>query len=114
MSTDNENGDEVDPNTWTKVASGGLGDIIHWEPGFEALGEVQWILSNLEEIGEQNVDWKSLIGEHSYFASIEGSDFPPLYDERDFETLFGDFLTVVTESTEDQWFTAVTADLKTG
>jgi hypothetical protein len=33
------------------------------EAGFEALGEVQSILSQLEEVGEESVDWKSLIGE---------------------------------------------------
>ena len=63
MSADDENGDEVDAGTWTKVASGDLGDVIYWEAGFEALGEVQSILSQLEEVGEENVDWKSLIGE---------------------------------------------------
>jgi hypothetical protein len=49
MSADDENGDEVDAGTWTKVASGDLGDVIYWEAGFEALGEVQSILSQLEE-----------------------------------------------------------------
>jgi hypothetical protein len=97
MSADDENDDEVDAGTWTKVASGDLGDVIYWETGFEALGEVQSILSQLEEVGEENVDWKSLIGEHSYFARIENADFPPLYDESDFETRFDDFLAIVKE-----------------
>jgi hypothetical protein len=57
MSADDENGDEVDAGTWTKVASGDLGDIIYWETGFEALGEVQSILSRLEESAK-----KTLVG----------------------------------------------------
>jgi hypothetical protein len=71
MSADDENCDEVDADTWTEVASGDLGDATYWETGFEALGEVQSILSQLEEVGEENVEWESLVGEHSYFAGIE-------------------------------------------
>ena len=102
MSGGNQNEDKVDDDTWTKVASGDLGDVIYWEAGFEALGEVQSILSQLEEVGEENVDWKSLVGEHSYFAIIKDADFPPLYDESDFETWFDDFLAVVKEPTGDE------------
>jgi hypothetical protein len=98
----NEDELEVDDDNWTKVASGDLGDVIYWEAGFEALGEVRSILSQLEEVGEENVDWKSLVGEHSYFADIEDADFPPLYDERDFETWFDDFLAVVKEPTGNE------------
>jgi hypothetical protein len=100
MSEDDENGDEVDAGTWTKVASGELGDVVYWETGFEALGEVQSILSQLEEVGEENVDWKSLIGEHSYFAGIKNADFSPLYNECDFEVCFDDFLAIVEEPEE--------------
>jgi hypothetical protein len=57
-------------------------------------------LPQLKEVGEANVDWKTLIGEHSYFAGLKNADFPPLYDERDFETCFEDFLAIVEESTE--------------
>ena len=71
MSADDEKCDEVDADTWTEVASGDLGDVICWETGFEAPGEVQSILSQLEEVGEENVEWESLVGEHSYFAGIE-------------------------------------------
>jgi hypothetical protein len=102
MSADDQNGDEVEASTWTKVASGDLGDVIYWEAGFEALGEVQSILSRLEEVGEESVDWKSLVGEHSYFAGIENTNFPPLYDESDFETWFDDFLAVIKEPAGDE------------
>ena len=71
MNADDENGDEVDAGTWTEVASGDLGVVIYWKAGFKALGEGRSILSQLEEVGEENVDWKSLIGEHSYFAGIK-------------------------------------------
>jgi hypothetical protein len=47
--------------------------------------------------GEENVDWKSLIGEHSYFAGIKIADFPPLYDVTEFETCFDDFLAIEEE-----------------
>ena len=97
MSADDENGDEVDADTWTEVASGDPGDVIYWKAGFKALGEVQSILSQLEEVGEENVDWKSLIGEHSYLAGIKIADFPPLYDVTEFETCFDDFLAIEEE-----------------
>jgi hypothetical protein len=45
------------------VASGELGDQVDWEPGFEALGEVRKILSQLEELGEEeSIDWDTIIG----------------------------------------------------
>ena len=97
MSADDENGDEVDADTWTEVASGDPGNVIYWKAGFKALGEVQSILSQVEEVGEENVDWESLIGEHSYFAGIKIADFPPLYDVTEFETCFDDFLAIEEE-----------------
>jgi hypothetical protein len=45
--------DEVDDDTWTKVASGDLSDVIDWEADFEALGEVQSVLSQLEGSGRR-------------------------------------------------------------
>jgi hypothetical protein len=101
MSADDENGNEIDAGTWSKVESGDLGNVIYWESGFEASGEVQSILSQLEEVGEENVDWESLIGEHSYFAGIENADFRPLYDVTEFETCFDDFLAIEEEPTEN-------------
>jgi hypothetical protein len=43
-----------------------------------------------------------LIGEHSYFEILEQSDFPPLYDVRDFETWWEDFLAIAKELTGDE------------
>ena len=66
----------VSPECWTLVASGYVGDKIHWEPGFEALAEVQWILSNLEELGElQKSDWLEIIGDNHCFDDIQHFNF---------------------------------------
>jgi hypothetical protein len=79
----------------TRVASGELGDQVDWEPGFEALGEVRHILANFEELGEEeSIDWDTIIGNHHYFDGIR-YDFPPLYNEADFEQAFGEFLAIV-------------------
>ena len=46
------------------------------EPGFEALAEVQWILSNLEELGElQKSDWLEIIGDNHCFDDIQHFNF---------------------------------------
>jgi hypothetical protein len=52
-----------------------------------SLSEVHSILVQLEEIGdEETVDWKIIIGDHLYFETISSAEFPPLYNEQDFET----------------------------
>jgi hypothetical protein len=79
------------------VASGELGDQVDWERGFEALGEVRGILSQLEELGEEeSIDWDTIVGDHHYFDGIR-SYFPPLYNESDFEDVFGEFLAIIRE-----------------
>jgi hypothetical protein len=79
------------------VASGEIGDQVDWERGFEALGEVRGILSQLEELGEEeSIDWDTVVGDHHYFDGIR-SYFPPLYNESDFEDVFGDFLAIIRE-----------------
>jgi hypothetical protein len=89
----------VDPNQWVKVASGNIGDKIWWEAGFEVLGEVRSILVQLEEIGdEETIDWKIIIGDHLYFEPMSYAEFPPLYNEQDFETLSSnEFLAIIEE-----------------
>jgi hypothetical protein len=78
------------------VASGEIGDSIDWESGFQALGEVQWILSHFEELGdEESIDWDTIIGDHHYFDGIQSISFPPLYHERDFAWAFSGFLAII-------------------
>jgi hypothetical protein len=60
-----------------------------WDAGFEVLGEVRSILVQLEEIGdEETIDWKIIIGDHLYFEPMSSAEFPPLYNEQDFENTF--------------------------
>jgi hypothetical protein len=93
----------VDLEAWTLVASGYIGDVISWKPGFEALGEAQHILSQLENLGGRKaIDWVALIADNHYFAGIELADFPPLYNEKDFEFIFDDFLALVHEHDDDE------------
>jgi hypothetical protein len=74
--------------TWILAASGELGDMVCWEPRFEVIREVQSIVSSLEELGEEDVDWDALIGKFDYFKGLRNIDFPPLYKETDFEDAF--------------------------
>jgi hypothetical protein len=77
------------------VASGELGLQVDWEPGFEALGEVQWISVQLELLGqEKSIDWDTIIGDHVYFDGIRCAS---LYDESNFEQAFSEFLATVRE-----------------
>jgi hypothetical protein len=70
-----------------------------WDAGFEVLGEVRSILVQLEEIGdEETIDWKIIIGDHLYFEPMSYAEFPPLYNEQDFETLSSnEFLAIIEE-----------------
>lgn len=90
----------VDTEVWTKVASGDLGDQVEWEPGFEALGNVYWLLIRLGEIDADRLDWDELIGHHHYFEELR--DSLPLGDESDFEQHFSDFLAVTSDPDEDE------------
>jgi hypothetical protein len=84
----------------TMIASGEIGDQVDWEPGFEALGEVQWILSHFEDLGdEESIDWGAIIGGHHYFDGIR-SYFPPLYNQSDFEDVFREFLAIIREPSQ--------------
>jgi len=90
-------------NPWTRVAFGDSGDQVFWESGFESLGSVQWILSNLELLGDpKKIDWDLVIGDHHYFDCIKDWDFPPLYHVADFENLFDDFSADVTSGEESE------------
>ena len=62
-----------------------------WE-GFEALEEVVWTMNLLGSYFDPDkLDWKAVIGDHTYFAGLPNCSFPPLYLANDFEEL-GDFL----------------------
>jgi len=53
----------------------------------------------LRKIGdEETIDRKIIIGDHLYFETISSAEFPPLYNEQDFETLSSDdFLAIIEE-----------------
>jgi hypothetical protein len=62
------------------------------------LGEVRGILAQLEELGEEeSIDWDTIIGDHPYFDGIKSTNFPPLYNESDFEDVLNGFLAIVCE-----------------
>jgi hypothetical protein len=88
----------VDTEIWTKIASGSLGDHIDWEPGFEALSNVYWLLIRLGETEVDRLDWDELIGQHHYFEALR--DSLPLGDESDFEQYFSDFLATTSDPDE--------------
>ena len=87
--------------TWVLAARGDLGAEVHWQKGFEVLGNVRSLLNLLEEVGEHRIDWAHLLAGLPYFAPLRSLPSPPLYDESRFEELDG-FLTLVDEPEHDQ------------
>ena len=90
---------EVDKKSWILVCEGELGDMSHWEPGFEVFDEVKSVLCGLEDV-EDEIDWPELIGNHSYFSGLSNADFPPLYRESEFGIWFDDFLFIADDDEE--------------
>jgi hypothetical protein len=86
----------VDNKTWILAAHGELGDVVYWEPKFEPIEHARYLLCLLEEVGEDQVDWKSLLSCLPNLEILESMDFPPLYVERAFDEIDG-FLTIEDE-----------------
>jgi hypothetical protein len=59
------------------------------------------MLCLLEEIGEDQVDWDSLLSGLPNLHTIESMDFPPLYSERAFDGIDG-FLTIEEEPASER------------
>lgn len=85
-----------DRATWKLAATGEISDVITWKPAFKVIGEVHSLLSDLEELGEENVDWDLLLAGLPRFADLRHLFFPPLYDETEFDSIDG-FLTLTKE-----------------
>ena len=77
------------------VAEGDQGDE-RWNPAFSSIKQVQQIVSRLDEFGSSDkIDWKSFVGNHTYFNLLSQLNFPPLYRLDDFVDLSNDFWQVL-------------------
>jgi|SRR5215813_10679081 len=91
---------KVDKKSWVLVCEGHVGDVSYWKRGFQVFGEVASVLNDLESVQDE-IDWSELIGSHSYFSNLSEADFPPLYNEDDFEACFDEFL-FIADDDEDE------------
>jgi len=71
------------------VCSGEQGDSMQFRKGFEVIDRVHQLLCELENYGEENVDWKVLLDGLDYFIDLPNFSFPPLYNIEDIEGLEG-------------------------
>ena len=93
--------DTPDSNTWLLAAKGELGDVVLWEPELEIFEGARGYLSLLEEIGEDAVNWGSLLSGLPRLGVLAEMDFSPLYVERAFDEIDG-FLTIEDEPLVDR------------
>jgi hypothetical protein len=70
---------------WLRVAIGDKGDSLHWNEGFEVLGDIRFSLGLLEEFGEEKADLPAQLAGLPFFAGLAACPLPPLYRERDFD-----------------------------
>jgi len=57
---------------WHEIASGDIGDILHWKPGYEILQGGQSVIGCLGWLDSGKIDWPSLIGGLPRFAALPG------------------------------------------
>lgn len=55
---------------WHQIASGDIGDILYWEPGYEVLEHVENVVGLLENLKPAAIDWDSLIRRLPRFAPL--------------------------------------------
>lgn len=67
---------------WHEVASGDIGDMLYWRPGYDVLAEGESAIGTLENIEATDIDWDHLIRRLPRFAFL-----PALLRERSFSFL---------------------------
>ena len=46
---------------WRQIASGDIGDVLYWEPGYDVLEDGENAIGLLENINSTEIDWARLI-----------------------------------------------------
>ena len=93
---------------WHEIASGDIGDMLHWEPVYELLEHAESVLGALEELRGTEIDWEPLLNGLPRFSFL-----PDLLEQRQFSFQAWDQVDgfrVLEEETEDVgsmsgWFT---------
>ncbi len=67
---------------WHQVASGDIGDMLYWEPGYDVLSEGESAIGTLENMDWSDIDWNHLIQRLPRFEFL-----PALLRERSFSFL---------------------------
>jgi hypothetical protein len=93
---------------WHEIASGDIGEVLNWEPGYELLEHAESVLGALEELRGTEIDWEPLLKGLPRFSFL-----PDLFEQRQFSFQAWDQVDgfhVLEEETEDVgsmsgWFT---------
>jgi hypothetical protein len=64
---------------WHEIASGDIGDMLYWQPGYEQLEHAAGVISLLDRLPEQQIDWARLINGLPRFAFL-----PDLFSRQTF------------------------------
>lgn len=64
---------------WHQIASGDIGDLLHWEPGYELLERAEGVIASLELLREAGIDWDRLLQGLPRFSFL-----PDLFERRTF------------------------------
>jgi len=55
---------------WHEIASGDIGDILHWKPGYEVLWRAESIIDLLQNLEPAAIDWGQLIRKMPRFSAL--------------------------------------------
>ena len=67
---------------WRQIASGDIGDVLYWEPGYDVLEDGENAIGLLENINSTEIDWARLIQGLPRFTFL-----PDLLRQRSFSFL---------------------------
>jgi len=79
MTSDEKHLVETPSSGWHEIASGDIGDILYWQPGYEVLEDAEVAIGLLETLDTDEIAWDELIRGLPRFAFL-----PELLQRRSF------------------------------
>jgi hypothetical protein len=70
MTSDEKRLVETPSSGWHEIASGDIGDILYWQPGYEALEDAEVAIGLLENLDTDEIAWDELIRGLPRFAFL--------------------------------------------
>ena len=96
---------KVDSGSWRLICSGEVGAIENWRKPFSVIQSVRSWLLELEFLPEDEAAEKlrEVTEGLPYFESLDSESIPHLYQPRDFEWTWDDFLYVTDDDDFSDW-----------